>query len=56
MKDPENVTADEIVQAGEKMLILYDGTARSLDELRFKMYCTKVATGTVYLFIISIIV
>ncbi|KAL8561256.1 hypothetical protein ACOMHN_047112 [Nucella lapillus] len=49
-KDPDDMSPEKVIEAGEKMLIiLYDGTAKSLDELRFKMFCTKVATGTVFL-------
>ncbi|KAL8598844.1 hypothetical protein ACOMHN_015423 [Nucella lapillus] len=49
-RDPDDMSPEKVIEAGEKMLIiLYDGTAKSLDELRFKMLCTKVATGIVFL-------
>ncbi|XP_070180366.1 uncharacterized protein [Littorina saxatilis] len=47
---PETITPEEVIQAGEKMLILlYDGTAESLDDLRYKTFSTKVATASTYL-------
>ena len=46
-----NCTKNEAVEAGEQVLILYnDGrSANSLDDLRYKMFCSKVAGGTTYL-------
>ncbi|KAK7088302.1 hypothetical protein V1264_022235 [Littorina saxatilis] len=46
----DNATLQDILSAGEKALVLlYNGSSREgLDELRYRLFCSKVAVGTTF--------
>ncbi|KAK7088764.1 hypothetical protein V1264_022644 [Littorina saxatilis] len=46
----DNATLEDILSAGEKALVLlYNGSSREgLDELRYRLFCSKVAVGTTF--------